>query len=91
MELTIKGKIPGLGRQFEISDSIELCIVELTRVDCMLMGLQYERPWLKGQRSTLTFSYLFIDTRLNISNEIMILASTVFKKQLFKKFPIQMH
>ena len=21
----------------------------------MLMGLQYERPWLKGQRSTLTF------------------------------------
>ena len=21
----------------------------------MLMGLQYKRPWLKGQRSTLTF------------------------------------
>ena len=21
----------------------------------ILMGIQYERPWLKGQRSTLTF------------------------------------
>ena len=28
------GKIPGPGRLVEISDSIELCIVELTRVDC---------------------------------------------------------
>ena len=25
----------GPGRQVEISDSIELCIVELTRVDCI--------------------------------------------------------
>ena len=30
------GKIPGPGRRVEISDSIELCIVELTRVDCIL-------------------------------------------------------
>ena len=30
----------------------------------MLMGLGYERPWLKGQRSTLTF-----DTRLNLSSD----------------------
>ena len=30
------GEIPGPGRQVEISDSIELCIVESTRVDCIL-------------------------------------------------------
>ena len=29
-------KILGPGHRVEISDSIELCIVELTRVDCML-------------------------------------------------------
>ena len=27
--------MPGPGLQVEISDSIELCIVELTRVDCI--------------------------------------------------------
>ena len=31
----MKGKTPGPGCQVEISDSIELCIVELTRVDCI--------------------------------------------------------
>ena len=33
----MQGKVPGPGRQVEISDSIELCIVELTRVDCTYM------------------------------------------------------
>ena len=32
------GKKPGPGRQVEISDSIELCIVELTRVDCTVQS-----------------------------------------------------
>ena len=31
------GEKPGPGHQVEISDSIELCIVELTRVDCILI------------------------------------------------------
>ena len=30
----MQGKIPGPGCQVEISDSIELCIVELMRVNC---------------------------------------------------------
>ena len=29
----------GLGRRVEISDSIELCIVELARVDCIRIWL----------------------------------------------------
>ena len=28
--------MPGPGHQVEISDSIELCIVELSRVDCII-------------------------------------------------------
>ena len=33
------GEIPGPGCRVKISDSIELCIVELTRVDCSLKSL----------------------------------------------------
>ena len=33
--INIKGKKLGLGCNFDISDSIELCIVELTRVACI--------------------------------------------------------
>ena len=51
------------------------------------MGRQYERPWLKGQMSTLTFETL--DWTYQV--RIITLASTVLKNQLFKKFPIQMH
>ena len=57
----------------------------------ILMGLQYEWPWLKGQRSTLTFgTYLFIaivtlDKTYQV--RIMTLASVVFKKSTFQKFP----
>ena len=37
----------------------------------ILMGLQYERPKLKGQRSTLTFRLIYSHCliRLNISSE----------------------
>ena len=35
----------------------------------MLMGLQYERPWLKGKKVNLDLWNLSIDTRLNISSE----------------------
>ena len=33
-----RGKIPGPGHRVEIGDSIELCIVESTRVDCIYFG-----------------------------------------------------
>ena len=54
----------------------------------MLMGLQYEQPWLKGQRSTLTFETYFIDTRLNISSENNDFGFYSIQKINFsKKFP----
>ena len=34
--------------KFELNQANRLCFN-------ILMGPQYERPWLKGQRSTLTF------------------------------------
>ena len=40
-----------MGRQVEISDSIELCIVELTRVDCMKLTITFQSsilPRIKG-------------------------------------------
>ena len=52
------------------------------------MGPQYKRPWLKGQRSTLTFETYFIAI-ISIGStyqvRIMTLALTVFKKLTFQK------
>ena len=68
------------------------------------MGLQYERPWLKNQRSTLTFETYLYPLKLIYTHclimfnilyqvRIMTLASTVFKKSTFQqqKNPIEMH
>ena len=55
----------------------------------ILMGLQYERPWLKDQSSTSTLTFnLFIaivSLGLIYQVKIMTLASTVFKKSTFQK------
>ena len=48
----------------------------------MLMGLQYERLWLKGQRSTLTFETYLLGLTYQV--RIMTLASTGFKKSTFQ-------
>ena len=47
------------------------------------MGLQYERLWLKGQRSTLTFETYLLGLTYQV--RIMTLASTGFKKSIFQK------
>ena len=49
----------------------------------MLMGLQYEGLWLKGQRSTLTFETYLLGLTYQV--RIMTLASTGFKKSTFQK------
>ena len=52
------------------------------------MGPQYERPWLKGQRSTLTFETFFIaivSLVLTYQVRIITLALTVFKSSTFQK------
>ena len=51
----------------------------------MMMGLQCEQPWLKGQRSTLTNEtytvfIAIVSLVLTYQVRIMTLASTVFKK-----------
>ena len=53
----------------------------------ILMGPQYERPWLKGQRSTLTFETFIAIVSLGSTYQvrIMTLALTVFKKSTFQK------
>ena len=48
----------------------------------MLMGLQYERLWLKGQRSTLTFETYLLGLTYQV--RIMTLASAGFKKSTFQ-------
>ena len=54
----------------------------------MLMRLQYEQLWLKGQRSTLTFETFIaiVSLGLRYQERIMALASTGFKKSTFKIF-----
>ena len=57
----------------------------------LLMRPQYERLWLKGQRSTLTFGTIYSHCliRLNISSENNDKGFHSFQKnQLFRKFPI---
>ena len=51
----------------------------------ILLGPQYERPRLKGQRSTLTFETNLVSLVLTYQVRIMTLASTVFKKSTFQK------
>ena len=53
----------------------------------MVKALQYERPWLKGQRSTLTFETFIAIALLCLTYQvrIMTLALTVFKKSTFQK------
>ena len=59
----------------------------------MLIGLQYEQPWLKGQRSILTIgSYLQpFSHKVNISSENNDFGFSSFQTILFKKNPILMH
>ena len=60
----------------------------------ILIGPQYERPWLKGTKVNLDLWNLFIaivSLVLTYQVRIMTLASTVFKKSTFQKFPIYMH
>ena len=55
----------------------------------ILMGLQYERPKLKGQRSTLTFELIYSHflIKLNISSENNDYSFHSFpKKSTFQKF-----
>ena len=51
--------MPGPGHQGEISDSIELCIVELTRVDCILFWMNPVDPLHCNQRLNTTISTLY--------------------------------
>ena len=57
------------------------------------MGPQYEQPWVKGQRSTLTFEkliYTIVSLVLTYQERIITLALIVFKKSTFKKqFPFK--
>ena len=47
------------------------------------MGLHYERLWLKGRRSTLTFEIYLLGLTYQV--RIMTLASTGLKKSTFHK------
>ena len=49
----------------------------------ILMGLQYEPPWLKGQSLELIYSRCHI--RLNISSENIEFGFNSFKKMNFSK------
>ena len=53
----------------------------------MLMRLQYERPWLKGQRSTLTFKIIYSHCliRFNISSKNNDFGFKSIKKTTFQK------
>ena len=57
--------------KFEFNWSSENCLN-------ILMALQIERPWLKGQRSTLTFEIVSLGLTYQVT--IMTLALIVFKK-----------
>ena len=55
----------------------------------LLMGLQYERPWLKDQPLPLELIYSHCLNRFNVSienNEFDFYS--IQKNQLFKKLPI---
>ena len=49
------------------------------------MGLQYEQPWLKDQRSNLFIAIVTLDKTYQVRT--MTLASIVFKKSIFQNFP----
>ena len=53
----------------------------------MMMGLQFDQPWLKGQRSTLTFKLIYSQCiiRLNISRENNEFGFHIIQKINFSK------
>ena len=50
----------------------------------ILLGIQYERPWLKGQMSTLTFETYSEQLGLTDEARKMTLPLTVIKKIIFQ-------
>ena len=56
----------------------------------ILIGLQYKRPWLKGQRSTLTWELIYNHclNRFNISSENKDFGFNGIQKSIFKICPI---
>ena len=56
-------------RSLRVKFEFNLWFLRKVRLD-IFIGLQYERPWLKGQRTILTFAtYLKSIIQLNISIE----------------------
>ena len=51
--INIQGKMLGPGCHFDVSDSIELCIVELTRIACMLNMVNIRKTALNDIRPPL--------------------------------------
>ena len=54
----------------------------------IFMGLQYEQPWLKGQRSTLELIYNHCPIKLDISSENNDFGFRRFHKSTFKMVSI---
>ena len=81
MELQLYiGEIPGPGRLVEISDSNELCIVELMRADCSIIKNNIElRSLFMAKKFSKTYFCWKCLRKINSINDISILFIFIYE------------